>query len=59
MSLAFLCDDPEEVDRTYAAMVEAGADGHLPPWDAEWGMRYAVLHDPDGTAVDLFARLPS
>lgn len=54
-ALAFACDDPAEVDRVYAAMVEAGAEGHLPPWDAPWGMRYAVLHDPDGTPVDLFA----
>lgn len=58
VSLAFACDDPAEVDQTYAAMVDAGADAHLAPFDAEWGMRYAVLHDPDGTAVDLFATLP-
>jgi len=24
-----------------------------------WGMRYAVVHDPDGTPVDLFAPLPA
>ena len=36
----------------------AGYDGALAPWDAEWGMRYAVVHDPDGTPVDLFAPLP-
>jgi uncharacterized glyoxalase superfamily protein PhnB len=37
----------------------AGYEGHLPPWDAVWGMRYAVVHDPDGTPVDLFADLGS
>jgi hypothetical protein len=42
----------------------AGADccwfeGHLEPWDAFWGMRYAVVFDPDGRPVDLFAVLPS
>jgi len=28
------------------------------PSDAFWGMRYAVVHDPDGTPVDLFSPLP-
>lgn len=54
-ALAFLCADAAEVDATYARMVDAGFTGHLAPWDAFWGQRYAVLHDPDGTAVDLFA----
>ncbi len=55
LSLAFRCADPAEVDATYAAMVAAGHHGHLEPWDAFWGQRYAVLHDPDGNGVDLFA----
>jgi uncharacterized glyoxalase superfamily protein PhnB len=55
ISLAFRCDNPEEVDRTYAALVDAGYDGHQKPWDAFWGQRYAVIHDPDGNGVDLFA----
>ena len=57
ISLAFLCDDPAEVDATYAALVDAGYEGKLPPWDAFWGQRYATVHDPDGNPVDLFARL--
>jgi uncharacterized glyoxalase superfamily protein PhnB len=59
MSLAFHCDSPAEVDRVYAELVEAGYDGHLKPWDAFWGMRYASVRDPDGNGVDLFAPLPS
>jgi catechol 2,3-dioxygenase-like lactoylglutathione lyase family enzyme len=55
--LAFLCDDAADVDATYAALTAAGAEGHLPPWDAEWGQRYASVRDPDGHAVDLFAPL--
>lgn len=55
VALAFACADADEVDATYTRMVDAGFTGHLPPWDAVWGQRYAVLHDPDGTAVDLFA----
>jgi len=57
IELAFACDSPAEVDSTYAALVAAGYDGHLDPWDAFWGQRYAVVHDPDGNAVDLFAAL--
>jgi catechol 2,3-dioxygenase-like lactoylglutathione lyase family enzyme len=55
MSLAFRCADPAEVDRVYAELTGAGAAGHLAPFDAFWGQRYATLHDPDGNAVDLFA----
>jgi hypothetical protein len=32
-----------------------GYEGHKPPWDAFWGQRYAVIRDPDGNTVDLFA----
>ncbi|WP_319460937.1 VOC family protein [Micromonospora sp. RTP1Z1] len=57
VSLAFRCADPAEVDRWYAELTGAGHHGHLAPWDAFWGQRYAVLHDPDGNGVDLFAPL--
>ncbi|MER5538471.1 VOC family protein [Streptomyces mirabilis] len=59
MSLAFGCDDPAEVDSVYENLVGAGYHGELKPWDAFWGMRYAVVHDPDGNGVDLFAPLPA
>ncbi|HET8640500.1 MAG TPA: VOC family protein [Pseudonocardiaceae bacterium] len=58
MALAFECADPAEVDRVYAEVVGAGYDGHREPWDAFWGQRYAMLRDPDGNAVDLYAALP-
>jgi uncharacterized glyoxalase superfamily protein PhnB len=58
VALAFACDSPAEVDGAWKELVAAGAEGHLPPWDAVWGMRYAVLRDPDGTPVDLYAPLP-
>ncbi|MFI2667031.1 VOC family protein [Micromonospora carbonacea] len=59
MSLAFRCADPAEVDRCWAELTGAGFHGHLPPWDAVWGQRYAVLHDPEDNGVDLFAPLPT
>jgi catechol 2,3-dioxygenase-like lactoylglutathione lyase family enzyme len=57
MGLAFECGDPAEVDRTYASLVEAGYEGHLPPWDAFWGQRFAVVKDPDGNDVSICAAL--
>lgn len=56
-ALAFRCVDPAEVDAVYGRMVGAGFVGHLEPWDAPWGQRYASLRDPDGVAVDLYAPL--
>ncbi|MDX3311387.1 VOC family protein [Streptomyces sp. NPDC054884] len=56
-SLALRCDTPEEVDTVYAELVAAGHRGELKPWDAFWSQRYAVVHDPDGNGVDLFAPL--
>ncbi|MER5779458.1 VOC family protein [Streptomyces sp. NPDC002039] len=55
VGLAFLCDSPDEVDALYAELTAAGHPGHLKPWDAFWGQRYAVVLDPDGSGVSLFA----
>lgn len=57
-ALAFACAGPQEVDAAWIELTAAGYPGHLPPWDAAWGMRYAVVRDPDGRPVDLFAPLP-
>ncbi|WP_030195713.1 VOC family protein [Streptomyces sp. NRRL S-87] len=55
--LAFRCASPAAVDALYEELTAAGHEGHLKPWDAFWGQRYAVLRDPDGTGVSLFAPL--
>lgn len=59
IALAFDMGAPELVDSTFAALVAAGHRGHVQPWDAHWGQRYATLLDPDGNSVDLYAALPS
>jgi catechol 2,3-dioxygenase-like lactoylglutathione lyase family enzyme len=59
LSLAFACDSPADVDATYADLVGSGYEGHLEPWNAFWGQRYATVHDPDGNSIDLFADLPA
>lgn len=57
VSLAFRCEGPAEVDAQYGELVKAGYEGHKPPWDAFWGQRYAIVRDPDGNDVALFAPL--
>jgi uncharacterized glyoxalase superfamily protein PhnB len=57
VSLAFHCAGTAGVDAMYDELVTAGYDGHKPPWDAFWGQRYAIVRDPDGNDVALFAPL--
>jgi uncharacterized glyoxalase superfamily protein PhnB len=58
ISLNFECESPAEVDETYTRVTEAGFQGEKEPWDAFWGQRYALLKDPVGVDVSLYARLP-
>jgi uncharacterized glyoxalase superfamily protein PhnB len=57
VSLAFECESPADVDEVYARVVAAGFEGEKEPWDAFWGQRYALLGDPDGVRVNLYAAL--
>ncbi len=57
VALAFQMPSPAAVDSAYEELVGAGYEGYRAPWDAFWRQRYAVVHDPDGNAVDLFAFL--
>ncbi|MDT7553251.1 MAG: hypothetical protein QOI16_1787 [Pseudonocardiales bacterium] len=58
-NLAFVLPDAAGVDALHAELVAAGHESALAPFDAFWGQRYAVVHDPDGNGVDLFAPLAS
>jgi catechol 2,3-dioxygenase-like lactoylglutathione lyase family enzyme len=57
IGIAFECASPAEVDEVYARITEAGFEGEKEPWDAFWGQRYALLRDPDGVEVNLYAAL--
>jgi uncharacterized glyoxalase superfamily protein PhnB len=57
VSLALECASPSEVDEIYARVTSAGFEGEKEPWDAFWGQRYALLGDPDGVRVNLYAAL--
>lgn len=56
-SFAMKCESPTEVDAGVAAVHAAGFAVVKEPWDAFWGQRYAIVADPDGYMVDLFAPL--
>lgn len=56
-SFALKCADPAEVDATVARIGAAGHKVLKAPWDAFWGQRYAIVADPDGYMIDLFAPL--
>lgn len=55
--LAFQFATPDDVDAKYAELMEAGYRGLRRPWDADWGMRYATVLDPDGNGIDLYCPL--
>jgi uncharacterized glyoxalase superfamily protein PhnB len=57
IGIAFKCATAAEVDAVYQQVIAAGYASHKAPWDAFWGQRYAVVQDPDGNLVDLFAPL--
>jgi uncharacterized glyoxalase superfamily protein PhnB len=56
-SFAIKCGAPAEVDAAVANIRAAGFAIVKEPWDAFWGQRYAIVSDPDGYMVDLFAPL--
>ncbi len=57
--LAFPCDSPEEVNRTYELIVSKGAKSIQPPASMEWGQRTAFFADPDGNIHELFSEINS
>jgi catechol 2,3-dioxygenase-like lactoylglutathione lyase family enzyme len=59
IGIAFECASPAEVDEAYARVTGEGFEGEKEPWDAFWGQRYALLRDPDGVEVNLYAPLES
>lgn len=57
IALAFVQETPAEVDAVFTRLEAAGYPGHVAPWDAPWGQRYATLLDPDGNSIDFYAAL--
>lgn len=59
VELAFLCDSVSGVDEMYQKVSDAGYETFKEPWDAFWGQRYAIIKDPDGNLLSLFANFPT
>jgi uncharacterized glyoxalase superfamily protein PhnB len=59
IGLAFDCESPTAVDEVYGRVIAAGFESEKEPWDAFWGQRYAIVTDPDGNAISLYAALSS
>lgn len=57
IAIGFEFDTLADVDHAYSELTSQGYHGHKEPWNAFWGQRYAIMHDPDGNAIDLFAQL--
>jgi len=57
LSLCFDLKDPKRVDEMFDKIIKAGFLHTKEPWDAFWNQRYAVVMDPSGNQVDLFANL--
>lgn len=57
VALAFLCASAAAVDAACDRLTAAGYPIHREPWDAFWGQRYAMVKDPDGNGIDIFAPL--
>lgn len=53
--LIFTVDTRDDVDAKYDELTSAGYIGHLAPFDAFWGARYAVVDDPDGKHVGIMS----
>jgi uncharacterized glyoxalase superfamily protein PhnB len=56
-SFAIQYDSPGEIDGVAKKVKEGGFKLIKEPWDAFWGQRYAVVQDPDGYQIDLYAQL--
>lgn len=56
-SFAIQYDSPAEIDSVAKKVKEGGFKLVKEPWDAFWGQRYAVVQDPDGYQIDLYASL--
>ena len=53
--LGFKVPSREAVDRTHDDLTSAGYVSQLPPHDAFWGSRYAIVEDPDGNPVGIMS----
>lgn len=52
--LAFPCDSPEEVEKSYKEIIEKGATPIKEPSQMPWGQTTAFFADPEGNIHEIF-----
>ena len=52
--LAFPCETPEEVEKSYKEIIEKGATPIKEPSEMPWGQTTAFFADPDGNIHEIF-----
>ena len=57
VSLCVSLENADEVNALHQTILNAGYASVKAPWDAFWGQRYALVEDPDGNEVALYAPL--
>lgn len=50
-------ESAQRLDEVAGTLTNAGYKFKKQPWDAFWGQRYAVVIDPNGFLIDLYAYL--
>ncbi len=56
-NFAILYDNPTEIDEIITKLSQKDFTIIKKRWNAFWGQRYAIVQDPDGYKVDLYAYL--
>lgn len=56
-AFAISFETPEEVNAVVQKLKDLEYEIEKEPWDAFWGQRYAIVKDPDGYLVDLYANI--
>lgn len=55
--LAFPCENPNDVDKSFNKLIEMGAISIQEPQNMPWNQRTALFADPDGNIHEIFAEI--
>lgn len=55
VGMAFQLESNSAVDRLFDKLKQLGYEVDRTPWDTPWSHRQAIVYDPDGNSIDLFA----
>ena len=58
VALGFQVDSAGDVDALFTKLKGLGHKVDRTPWDAPWGVRYAIVYDPDGNLIEIYSPRP-